>query len=277
MEFSLFNSHDTLLIPSFDECILIDNCGALPVAPNQELSWEETELDPRILLELPSENQDSPISNQDTPNSEVASPTFETTSPMFSDFSGFQNAEHSNPFEEEVRYTKRVKLEEGELQIFPSTVRLTKKQLLQVSGEAYEAHIKKIRSFRRLSEEEEAVHREQKRLIRNREAASFSRAKKKSQIDTLSEQLTYLENERSTMEKQIDRLTVENLWIKNEVEFLSKLVQQSQPLTTAFDLFTKKVEVRPTAGPSFSHSPMREERSERATQMKALYVPNSAA
>jgi len=122
---------------------------------------------------------------------------------------------------------------------FPS-VCLSRKELLEFSSEEHEQLIKKIRSSRQLTEEEEIIYREQRRLIKNREAASHSRARKKTQIETLSEEVTILKAERETLEKEIERRTVENLWMKNEVQFLFTLVQQSKSLSAAFELFQKK-------------------------------------
>jgi len=146
---------------------------------------------------------------------------------------------------------KKVKIENvSSSTLFPS-VCLSRKQLLEFSCEEHEQHVKDIRAFRHLTEEEEVVFREQRRLIKNREAASNSRARKKTQIETLSEEIIKLKQEQEAMEKDIERRTVENLWIKNEVQYLTTLVQQSKALSAAFELFQKKpIEASEPAPPS---------------------------
>eukprot|EP01097_Dermamoeba_algensis_P000790 TRINITY_DN1283_c0_g1_i2.p1 TRINITY_DN1283_c0_g1~~TRINITY_DN1283_c0_g1_i2.p1 ORF type:complete len:281 (-),score=40.04 TRINITY_DN1283_c0_g1_i2:108-950(-) len=210
-----------------------------------------------------------------TPFVSLTSPETFSCEPSPSDVLSAEELEFS--FQPEEAFSKKkIKLDNGVATLLPSRVHLPRKILLEISSEEYETHIKNIRQSRQLTEEEELVHKEQRRLVRNREAASFSRAKKKSQVEHLSDEVNKLEDERKNLEKQVDRLTVENLWIANEMQFISRLVEHSPALTTAFRLLRSKVDLG-EAEPGFKETLSRKRSRPFNDSVKELKVVSSTA
>lgn len=130
---------------------------------------------------------------------------------------------------------KRLKTEPGQ----PS-VHLSKKQLHTLSSEEYEDLVKQVRCHRALTEQEVSVYKENKRLIRNREAAQNSRTKKKTLIEQLEHQIEKTREENFQMEKDMEKLGATNQSIREELHFLMTLISQSSALSSAFSAYQEK-------------------------------------
>eukprot|EP01097_Dermamoeba_algensis_P001907 TRINITY_DN1749_c0_g1_i1.p1 TRINITY_DN1749_c0_g1~~TRINITY_DN1749_c0_g1_i1.p1 ORF type:complete len:351 (-),score=72.45 TRINITY_DN1749_c0_g1_i1:138-1190(-) len=158
--------------------------------------------------------------------------------------------------------SKRVKTEHT-----MSGVHLSKKQLHTLSSEEYEDLVKLVRCQRALTEQEVAVYKENKRLIRNREAAQNSRTKKKTLIEQLEHQIEKTREENFQMEKDMEKLSAANQSIREELHFLMTLISQSSALSSAFSAYQEKSKKEETV-PVQSETCSRAETSSRTFELK---------
>lgn len=134
---------------------------------------------------------------------------------------------------------KKIKTETGSVHVGKATsVTLTRKQMLEISSDDYEVFIRNVRSVRTLTEEEEAICKEQKRLIKNREAAQQSRAKKKTQIQRLRKEIQQKQYDNFQIEKEMGKKETENEMMKGEIGYLYSMIKQSEVLSASFNAYT---------------------------------------
>lgn len=105
-------------------------------------------------------------------------------------------------------------------------VALSRQELVNISSEEFEAHIKKITQIRTLTAAEKAEVKRQRRLIKNRESAQASRFRKKQHITELESKVDTLVSSNATLKERYASLSTENRLLKSEVEFLTTLVNR---------------------------------------------------
>jgi len=104
------------------------------------------------------------------------------------------------------------------------TLNFSREELLQISSDDFEEHVRQISAIRPLSGSERNLIKRQRRLIKNRESAQASRQRKKDYVGDLEKKVGDLISNNAKLKEEFSSLTAENRQLKNEVEFLADLV-----------------------------------------------------
>lgn len=87
-----------------------------------------------------------------------------------------------------------------------SRVYFSRSQLLSMSSVEFDEYVNKLNEVRELNQEEKKIVKTYRRMIKNREYASSSRAKKKAEFSYLKKHVEILKNENNELKKEIERL-----------------------------------------------------------------------
>jgi len=112
----------------------------------------------------------------------------------------------------------------------PTALTLPRARLLTLSWNEFEKWVeqKKIEFGRELTAEEDKDIRRQRRLIKNRESAQYSREKRKNHLAELEAQVKKLSQENGDLNSKVRELTEENHSLKDQVRKLNNLLGQKK-------------------------------------------------
>lgn len=111
-----------------------------------------------------------------------------------------------------------------------ASVTLTREELRNMSSKGLEEYAAQLAATRQLTKGEERALKRQRRLIKNRESAQLSRARKKMYIEELERKVNTVSVHSEHMAAQMAHLAAENKALKEEVYMLrNALKQQQQP------------------------------------------------
>jgi len=107
-------------------------------------------------------------------------------------------------------------------------ISFTRDELLNLTSEEYEDHVRLVSSLRNLTASEKNAIKRQRRLVKNRESAQASRQRKKDYVGDLEKKVDDLMEGIGKLKEIYSSVRTENNHLKNEVEFLTKLVNRIQ-------------------------------------------------
>lgn len=157
------------------------------------------------------------------------------------------------PAEKKKRGRKRRRTDEGSVEVTGDEedvafVALSREELLEISSRELEERTKKLMAIRPLTAAEQREIKRQRRLIKNREYAQASRAKKKGNMSEINYRLQSLEDENEELKRQVALLQAKCNDLSNENNDLkAKLNTQSVPSSAVnneeqIDIFAPSVE-----------------------------------
>lgn len=116
-----------------------------------------------------------------------------------------------DPTEKKKRGRKRRRTDEGSVDVSGdeedvSFVTLSREELLEISSRELEDRTKKLIAIRPLTASEQREIKRQRRLIKNREYAQASRAKKKGNMSEINHRMQSLEDENEELKRQVAML-----------------------------------------------------------------------
>jgi len=151
-----------------------------------------------------------------------------------------QSVVEVDPCEKKKRGRKRRRTDEGSVEVTGdeqediSFVSLSREELLEISSYDLEERTKKLVATRPLTAAEQREIKRQRRLIKNREYAQASRAKKKGNMSEINSRMQSLEDENEQLKRQVALLQARCNDLGNENNDLkTKLVAQSSPTSSA--------------------------------------------
>jgi hypothetical protein len=107
-------------------------------------------------------------------------------------------------------------------------VNFSREELLNLSSDQFEEHVRLVSSVRNLTESEKNSIKKQRRLIKNRESAQASRQRKKDYVGDLEKKVDDLMAGLGKLKEIYSSAVTENYQLRNEVEFLSQLLNRIQ-------------------------------------------------
>jgi regulator of replication initiation timing len=143
------------------------------------------------------------------------------------------------PAEKKKRGRKRRRTDEGSVDVSGDEedvafVALSREELLEISSRELEERTKKLMAIRPLTSAEQREIKRQRRLIKNREYAQASRAKKKGNMSEINYRMQSLEDENEELKRQVALLQARCNDLSTENNDLKvKLTSQSVPSTVA--------------------------------------------
>lgn len=109
-----------------------------------------------------------------------------------------------------------------------ASVTLTREELRNMSSKGLEEYAAQLAATRQLTKGEERALKRQRRLIKNRESAQLSRARKKMYIEELERKVNTVSVHSEHMAAQMAHLAAENKALKDEVYMLRNALKQQQ-------------------------------------------------
>ena len=164
------------------------------------------------------------------------------------------------PSEKKKRGRKRRRTDEGSVEVTGDEedvafVALSREELLEISSRELEERTKKLMAIRPLTAAEQREIKRQRRLIKNREYAQASRAKKKGNMSEINYRLQSLEDENEELKRQVALLQAKCNDLSNENNDLKTKLSTQSTSTTAVVSNEEQIDIfAPSADDSSSSS-----------------------
>jgi len=208
----------------------MNDVDSLVSTPEEQLLKKKRRRPNRLIskdLNAPSSNPVDIIDHREILTGAVLKPSSITFSPLASPFPAAYETHLVNPPTTSKQSVSVIPLKSPPPPVNSQpeiSINFSREELLQISSDDYEEHVRQLSALRPLSSSERNMIKRQRRLIKNRESAQASRQRKKDYVGDLEKKVGDLFSSNAKLKEEYSSLTAENRQLKNEVEFLSDLV-----------------------------------------------------